>query len=666
MLASVIAGAAGGLIAIFWWKASQYFIGAWGGFAFGLWIQCFRDGGLIGPIGYRWIMYIGCALVGFVLCTIPRIHYHVLLISTSLVGASAVMLGVDCYTTAGLKEFYVWNIGFMAMFPKLLDNNIQFKVSQTIQIELGLLAAVAIAGIAVQLRILVVLQRKLAEIKALQKKRDEEAAVEHTERFAAMETEREQWEKDHPTLHKHGRYESGISTVPLMKDLDGSSSPTLSETRGRTQSGLSEFQAASASKDEMDRFARSQPSGALPALDLGSGIESTVPQNFISEDGSTSNEKAESGGAAGEKHALLNEIQTIRRSIEMLRSESSTSGGAHSRRPSLSSKRTLSFDATTALSPPLAVPTHLRPPREQNFRERTHSMELLSMAKSANVGGSIGRPTSTPLTHADWDEYVQDRRLLQPPSGPSAPIQTTATFAADRSQLPQSVKDAMNRRKARESLLMDRREVSGDSSDDTPLAALSPPRHRQHRPQASSGDQAAPVTILPPRKVAAPAPQRPEANRVKTFEELQERHKQKMRGMQAPVTQEAREQADLAAAKERWERNKSLERNVMTRRQQEQAETLAKKNKAEKRRSSTLIDLAGEEPKEAATAPHSRSLSFDKLATLGGGSSKRVSTMKVQDWQKYQQEATDSGYRQDRSPRDQSEGARLPGKGRRS
>lgn len=53
----------------------------------------------------------------------------------------------------------------MAMFPKLLDNNIQFKVSQTIQIELGLLAAVAIAGIAVQLRILVVLQRKLAEIK---------------------------------------------------------------------------------------------------------------------------------------------------------------------------------------------------------------------------------------------------------------------------------------------------------------------------------------------------------------------------------------------------------------------------------------------------------------------------------------------------------------------
>lgn len=33
-----------------------------------------------------------------------KIHYHILLISTAFVGASAFMLGVDCFTTAGLKE----------------------------------------------------------------------------------------------------------------------------------------------------------------------------------------------------------------------------------------------------------------------------------------------------------------------------------------------------------------------------------------------------------------------------------------------------------------------------------------------------------------------------------------------------------------------------------
>jgi hypothetical protein len=59
VLASAVAGVVGGGIAIFFWKASRYFIGGWGGLAFAWYIQCFRDGGLIGPIGFRWIMYIG-------------------------------------------------------------------------------------------------------------------------------------------------------------------------------------------------------------------------------------------------------------------------------------------------------------------------------------------------------------------------------------------------------------------------------------------------------------------------------------------------------------------------------------------------------------------------------------------------------------------------------
>jgi len=59
VLASAIAGIAGGGIAIFFWKAARYGIGAWGGFAFALWIQCFHNGGVIKAIGFRWILYIG-------------------------------------------------------------------------------------------------------------------------------------------------------------------------------------------------------------------------------------------------------------------------------------------------------------------------------------------------------------------------------------------------------------------------------------------------------------------------------------------------------------------------------------------------------------------------------------------------------------------------------
>ena len=38
------------------------------------------------------------------MCTIPKIHFQVLLVATAIVGASAVILGVDCFSTAGLKE----------------------------------------------------------------------------------------------------------------------------------------------------------------------------------------------------------------------------------------------------------------------------------------------------------------------------------------------------------------------------------------------------------------------------------------------------------------------------------------------------------------------------------------------------------------------------------
>ena len=47
---------------------------------------------------------LACAVIGFTLCTIPKFHYYIILVSTAFVGATAFMLGVDCYTTEDLKE----------------------------------------------------------------------------------------------------------------------------------------------------------------------------------------------------------------------------------------------------------------------------------------------------------------------------------------------------------------------------------------------------------------------------------------------------------------------------------------------------------------------------------------------------------------------------------
>ncbi|KAF7320086.1 DUF4203 domain-containing protein [Mycena kentingensis (nom. inval.)] len=629
VLASSVAGIAGGGFSIFFWKASRYFIGGWGGFSLALWIQCFQDGGIIRPVAFRWIFYIGFGVVGFILCTIPKIHYHILLISTAMVGSSAFILGVDCFTTAGLKEFYIWNIGFRSLFPKYVNNGIDFPVSQTMQIELGLIGAITLMGIAVQLRVLTVLQRKLQEIAEEQKKRDEEAETEAAGRFAAVIRERDEWEKDHPTMNKHGRQESGLSSIPLMKDHDGSQSPAgerrsstftlVNEARTRHQSAGSEFLFAPTPDEELTRATRNlQTPGALPALDLGLGIKDDVPRNFIAKDDSTPLTTTEED--VKRKNELVAEIQTIRRSIDALKSETpAPSSSAESRRPSMTSRRTLSIDAGSALLP---APSHIRPPREHDPRARVHSMEMSYLANSG-LGESIGRPKSVPL-HDDWDLYVQDRKLLQPPAGVTPPISPTPG-ASSRVAISPAVTDALNQRKRRESALGFAGEAGTDSSEDVPLGrALSPAHNR-----ASSGGSLGPVNILPPRKtIAAPTPQRPAQTRTRTFEELNERHREKMRDLQAPLTNATKEDADLEAAKQRWEKAKTLEKEAMTRRQAEKA---AMVDRREGRRSHERVG-----------SRHSRSLSADKLG--GGSASKRLSTMKVEDWQRYQQN-TEGGTR---------------------
>ncbi|KAJ8474752.1 hypothetical protein ONZ45_g15842 [Pleurotus djamor] len=625
VLACAIAGIAGGGVAIFFWKAAKYFIGAWGGFAFALWIQCFRDGGIIHPIGFRWIMYIGCGVVGFILCTIPKIHYHILLVSTAFVGSSAFILGVDCFTTAGLKEFYIWNIGFQALFTKYTTNGIQFPVSQTMQIELGLIGAVSLMGIAVQLRILRVLQRKLEEIAEEERKRDEEQELQAAERFQGLTSEKDDWEREHPPLPKHFRNESGYSSTPLMKDLDSPATPnsghhassfTLTDSRPRAHSNVSEFFAGPAPDEDVRRAFRSQSPGALPALDLGLGIKDDVPSNFIAQN--TQKDSDTDGETAKKKQDLMAEIMELRRSIDVLKSETPTpSSASASRHQSLLSRRA-SLDASAALAP---GPSHLRPPRETDPRGRVHSMELSHLARSSLLGESISRPTSAPLRDNDWDAYLHDRKLVQPPTGITPPIATTQSgSSAARLPVPQAVVEALDRRKRRENALG---VGSGSDSDDTPLARITPARHN------SGGN--VPVSILPPKKLAvhSPSPQRAD-NRSRTFEELNERHREKMRDLQGPLTKAEREQAELAAAKQRWEKSKAVERDAVTKRQAEKAAVLEQRKRDDLKRSSTAHEVR---PRR-----HSRSMSGDRLATTGGPSAKRMSTLKVEDWQRYQEE----------------------------
>lgn len=628
-------------------------------------------------------------------------------------------------------QFYVWNLGFNDLFPKFTGNNIEFPVSQTMEIELGLIGAVALMGGAVQLRILRVLQRKLKEIAEEQKRRDEEAELNVSDRFAELSKEKEEWENDHPSLGTHARSGSGYSGTPLMKDFfptsgsnEGRSSTfTFVGGRARHASGVSDFMAAPMPEDELKRTARGSqaPGTLLPRLDLGIGIQDDVPAGFITDAEPDVGKEAKEAQRAqisaelsdlARKEELLAEIQTIRRSIDALRSETPgvDSDDSRSRKVSLTSRRTLSYDLDNAIAPR----PHTRPPRQPDPRGRALSMELSKFVDAPPLGASISRPTSVPLKDDDWDAYVRDRKLLQPPSGVTAPIPTTPVSAtmpnAQRLPMPQAVTEALVQRKRRESML----EVSGNdttpkdtSDEDLPIAAtltgmpkvqtrrsqsrpssnipavlLQPPGHapvfeppppnttphiltrarptksspepnpnipivlppaRSIKPVAQDTSSSVPF-ILPRGNVVAPVPQKAEPQRVATFEELEERHRQKMRVLQNPITQAEKESADLAAAKSRWERSKAIEREVVGRRQAERAAELEREERTKHKsddglgkRGSALIDTG--RPGDRSSSANA--LSAGKLAAISGGpnvsnSSKRQSMLRVEDWQRYQ------------------------------
>jgi hypothetical protein len=515
----------------------------------------------------------------------------------------------------------MWNLGFMSLFPKYSDNGIRFPVTQVMQIELGLMAAVALMGIALQLRILKLLQRKLKEISEMQLKQDEEEEHRAAERFASLDMEKQEWEAQRKSVLQHGRNDSDLSGVALLEEGKGSTSGTpqpddyttlVGGQRQRYQSGVSDLMS--------DEGRRSQSPGAIPALDLGRGIEGAVPQDYLADSKEISRIEEE----VRNREKLRQEIEDIRKSILYLEDATPT----RSNRPSLASRADIVG-------------------YRDGSRSRTNSLELGAMMRNGSL--SAARPKSAPLPE-DWDAYVRDRKLLQPPAGISAPIQRTSMSSA--------LLDAVANRQKIETMLGVKPSipVEGPSShpyqpipqrsqdgEDTPPAFISPSNSKpsiraSHVRSRSAGPS---VAILPPQKVSPNHPAREEkapSQRVATYEELAERHERKIRDMQAPLTKAEREAAELEDAKKRWERAKNLEKEAVTKRQADMAAALAREQKKKKKEqrpgSGSGPELAGDKDNDEQLG----SLSADKLGTLPGGSmnpnSKRMSVMKVEDWKR--------------------------------
>jgi hypothetical protein len=167
-----------------------------GGFCLSMWFLSLKDGGLITSSTGRAI-FIGCMSAGGY--SLSFSHYtrnYGLIASISFSGATATMLGIDCLSRAGWKEFwlYLWSLND-DIFPLNTDT---YPLTKNIKAELAGVIIIAAFGVVSQLRVwnLVKERREKSAAQELEKQQEKEREEEERGRNVEdkFQKERAQWE----------------------------------------------------------------------------------------------------------------------------------------------------------------------------------------------------------------------------------------------------------------------------------------------------------------------------------------------------------------------------------------------------------------------------------------------------------------------------------------
>lgn len=351
-------------------------------------------------------------------------------------------------------------------------------------------------------------KRAQEEEKAKQERKD---AAEAEKRAKRHEEELSQWEE------KHGSGRSrGIDKGPMSSTLDlpiESAVPSLPRvgSGGRPSSQLSLVahernisSTASAAGNTSEGHA--EPKGLLPQLELGDSLAPAL--GVVDRD-----------PALQEKEKLLDEIQKVRASIEILCSGTPT-GFA-----------------------PLA--------NDAAARSRTHSTaQSLASARSAPLASR----------DAEWDTYVSERQIYTPPAGVSPPIPAGTIRSAGRlSRISPDVVSARDRRERTLSAF-----ELGSLAEFGAAPSLDQTRRYSSTTQMDAPRRAPPVVSghADSRVLSKAAPRSASPSNVVSFEELQTRHRQRLSQLQKPVTESIESELRLAEAKAKHERRMAAERRA--------------------------------------------------------------------------------------------------------
>ncbi|KAI1451866.1 hypothetical protein F4805DRAFT_68345 [Annulohypoxylon moriforme] len=194
-----------------------------GGFSFSMWLLTLHDGGLLPSTTGKVIFITVFTLVGYASYFSHYTRPYALIGLMSFAGATVTVLGIDCFSRAGLKEFwvYIWNLNDK-LFP--LDAN-TYPLTKGIKVEIALIVVLTIFGLISQFKLWRVIQQhreKRAEERAeFQRMRDEEEAVVGRRVEEDNERERRQWETTYgdmpPPMSPATSRDSGVGEMENEK-----------------------------------------------------------------------------------------------------------------------------------------------------------------------------------------------------------------------------------------------------------------------------------------------------------------------------------------------------------------------------------------------------------------------------------------------------------------
>lgn len=170
-----------------------------GGFCVGMWFLTLKSGGLVENQTGRGILIAVFGIIAWAFSFSRYTRPYALIGSTSFGGSTAFVIGIDCFSRAGYKEFwfYLWNLNDN-LFPL---NTTTYPITRGIRVEIIVIVLGCIIGVMSQVKLWKVLRDK-------QKKRDadrhdderrkdvvEEALGRHIEK--QNDKDRANWEKQY-------------------------------------------------------------------------------------------------------------------------------------------------------------------------------------------------------------------------------------------------------------------------------------------------------------------------------------------------------------------------------------------------------------------------------------------------------------------------------------